>query len=113
MHIRTILENPTSAGHHIRIEEFHYYKDYTTEYFNIDMAITFYMSETKQSCTTDLMWIRFQNVSRLSLVSTEVCGFEIIDHKNDGWSLEERYEISDFEDKRVFFLCESITEIER
>ncbi len=113
MHIRTILDNPTSAGHHIRIEEFHYYRDYINGYSNIDMAIAFYIGETKKACTTNLMWLRFQNVSRLSLASTEVCGFEIINHKKDGWSQEERFEVSDFEDKRVFFLCEKITEIEK
>lgn len=53
----------------------------------------------------------FNNVSRFRVgeISTPlvVHGFEIIDHSQNGWEKDSRYEIRDFEDDRINFFCES------
>lgn len=53
----------------------------------------------------------FNNVSRFRVgeISTPlvVHGFEIIDHSQNGWEKDSRYEIRDFEDNRINFFCES------
>lgn len=55
--------------------------------------------------------ITFYNVSRLRVgewsAPLEVHGFEIINHSQNGWEKDSTYEIRDFEDDRINFLCES------
>ena len=57
-----------------------------------------------------VFWITFSNVSRFRIgeVSTplEIHGFEIINHSQNGWEKDSKYEIRDFEDDRVNFFCE-------
>ena len=36
----------------------------------------------------------------------EIHGFEIINHSHKGWEKDSTYEIRDFENDRVKFLCE-------
>lgn len=36
----------------------------------------------------------------------EIEGFEIVDHSKDGWERDSTYEICDFEDDTIHFLCE-------
>lgn len=52
----------------------------------------------------------FYNVSRFRVgdLSTplEVHGFEIINHSQNGWEKDSKYEIRDFEDDCVNFFCE-------
>ncbi len=36
----------------------------------------------------------------------EIEGFEIFDHSKDGWERDSTYEIRDFEDDTIHFLCE-------
>ena len=54
--------------------------------------------------------ITFYNVSRLRMynisVPFEVHGFEIINHSQNGWETDSKYEIRDFEDDSVNFFCE-------
>lgn len=54
--------------------------------------------------------ITFYNVSRLRVgewsAPLEVHGFEIINHSQNGWENDSKYEIRDFEDDRVNFFCE-------
>ena len=38
----------------------------------------------------------------------QICGFEIRDHRADGWDADQRYEISDFEDGVLHFFCREI-----
>lgn len=59
-----------------------------------------------------VFWITFSNVSRFRIgeLSTplEIHGFEIINHFQNGWEKDSKYEIRDFEDDRVNFFCENI-----
>ena len=52
----------------------------------------------------------FQNVSRLRIGEVskplEIHGFEIINHSQNGWEEDSKYEIRDYEDGRVHFFCE-------
>ena len=54
--------------------------------------------------------ITFYNISRMSIdnfsIPLEVQGFEIIDHSQEGWETNSKYEIHDYEDGRVNFFCE-------
>lgn len=54
--------------------------------------------------------IKFQNVTTLSLKEVSgviyISGFEIIDHKEDGWNVESRFEIHDFENDELHFMCQ-------
>lgn len=54
--------------------------------------------------------ITFSNVSRLRIgelsMPLEIHGFEIINHSQNGWEKDYRYEIRDFEDDRVNFFYE-------
>lgn len=55
--------------------------------------------------------INFFNVSNITMKvlssSFEIWGFEIIDHKKDGWLKEMRYEMNDYESDCLHFFCES------
>ncbi|MEI3427605.1 MAG: hypothetical protein V8R10_13485 [Christensenellales bacterium] len=46
--------------------------------------------------------LRFLSISDVTLrfpaIPMQICGFEIRDHRADGWDADQRYEISDFED---------------
>lgn len=65
----------------------------------------------KLYCNNVLFRINFHNVSRFRMgnisMPLEVEGFEIINHSQDYWETDSRYEIRDFEDDRVNFFCES------
>ncbi|MCI8361941.1 MAG: hypothetical protein HFJ41_02110 [Clostridia bacterium] len=54
--------------------------------------------------------IKFKNVTNFSLQDSSriiiISGFEIIDHKEDGWTLENRFEINDFENGNIHFMCQ-------
>lgn len=54
--------------------------------------------------------ITFYNVSRFSVeelsAPLEIHGFEIVNHYQQGWEKDSRYEIHDFEDNRISFFCE-------
>ena len=41
-------------------------------------------------------------------IPMQICGFEIRDHRADGWDADQRYEISDFEDGALHFFCREI-----
>ena len=62
-------------------------------------------------CLDDAIYgITFYNVSRLRINNfskpLEVYGFEVINHSQNGWEKDSKYEICDFEDDRVNFFCE-------
>lgn len=54
--------------------------------------------------------IEFKNVKSFFLQDVSgiirISGFEIIDHKEDGWSPENRFEIHDFENGDIHFTCQ-------
>lgn len=54
--------------------------------------------------------IKFKNVTDFSLQNVSgiinISGFEILDHKEDGWSIENRYEVHDFENGDIHFMCQ-------
>lgn len=54
----------------------------------------------------------FHNISCFSMNSVsvpfEIDGFEVIDHLQDGWQKDSRYEVHDYEDGKVCFFCECI-----
>lgn len=54
--------------------------------------------------------ITFYNVSRLRTENLsaplQIQGFEIIDHSENGWETDSRYEIRDFENYSINFFCE-------
>ena len=54
----------------------------------------------------------FKNVHTIDIRSLSfpmiVSGFEIIDHKQDGWDSESRFEILDYEDNVIHFTCENV-----
>lgn len=56
--------------------------------------------------------ITFYNVSRFKVRELSsplvVQGFEIIDHSQNGWEKDSKYEIRDFEDDSINFFCESL-----
>ena len=56
--------------------------------------------------------LRFLSVNdvtlRFSHSPMQICGFEIRDHRADGWDADQRYEISDFEDGALHFFCRDI-----
>ena len=58
----------------------------------------------------EVFWITFYNVSRFRIgdvsIPLEIHGFEIINHSQDAWEKDSTYEVRDFEDDRVHFLCE-------
>lgn len=55
--------------------------------------------------------ITFYNVSRVKVRELSspvvVWGFEIIDHSQNDWEKDSKYEIRDFEDDCINFFCES------
>lgn len=57
--------------------------------------------------------ITFNNVSRLRMknlsIPLEVHGLEIINHSQNGWETDSKYEIRDFEDDCINFFCECFT----
>lgn len=62
-------------------------------YFNNEIfIITFY----------NILRFRMENIS----APLEVHGFEIINHSQNGWDMDSKYEIRDFEDDCVSFFCE-------
>lgn len=62
-------------------------------------------------CDKLIFHITFYNVSRFRIenfsVPLEVYGLEIINHSQNCWERDSKYEIRDFEDNRVNFFCES------
>ena len=56
--------------------------------------------------------LRFLSISDVTLrfpaIPLQICGFEIRDHRADGWDADQRYEISDFEDGALHFFCRKI-----
>lgn len=56
--------------------------------------------------------LRFLSISDVTLrfpaIPMQICGFEIRDHRADGWDADQRYEISDFEDGALHFFCREI-----
>ena len=56
--------------------------------------------------------MEFREVSSLSVASLsypmQIWGFQIVDHKEDGWSAPERYEVRDFEDNLIHFFCRDV-----
>lgn len=60
--------------------------------------------------------IVFNNVSGLRIENfsppLEVQGFEIINHSQDGYASDSRYEICDYENESINFFCENITLLE-
>ena len=60
--------------------------------------------------------IVFNNVSRLRIENfsppLEVQGFEIINHSQDGYTSDSRYEICDYENDSLSFFCENFTQLE-
>ena len=54
----------------------------------------------------------FHNVSCFSINSVsvpfEIEGFEVIDHLQEGWQKDSRYEVHDYEDGKVRFFCERV-----
>lgn len=54
--------------------------------------------------------IIFKNITNFSLKDVSgiihISGFEIIDHKEDGWDTESRFEINDFENGDLHFICQ-------
>ena len=64
----------------------------------------------KISFENEIFRIIFHNVSKFNAENLsaplEVHGFEILNHSQDGWEKDSRYEIHDFEDGCIHFFCE-------
>lgn len=62
------------------------------------------------SCENITYEICFFNVSCLHIwqlsMPAEIHGFELIDHRKDGWGRHAFYEIHDFEEDLIHFYCE-------
>ncbi|HBL85214.1 MAG TPA: hypothetical protein DDZ99_10040 [Clostridiales bacterium] len=88
---------------HIIINGINYFYDEDLLFFNLILSIKHGM------CYYD---IKFINTTEFSINSVNhyvhVLGFEIIDHKDDGYSIENRYEIYDYEDEIIKFYCQDI-----
>ena len=69
------------------------------------LTLSFRAGETTQT-------LRFLAVSDVTLrfpaIPIQLCGFEIRDHRADGWDADQRYEINDFEDSALHFFCREI-----
>ena len=63
------------------------------------------------NCENITYEIRFYNVSCLHIgqlsMPAEIRGFELIDHRKDGWGRHAFYEIHDFEEDQIHFYCEA------
>lgn len=68
----------------------------------LDMSMTIRCSEGRRK-------FYFKNVSSLAISSItcpiQIAGFQVCDHKEDGWYASERYEVLDYEDGRIHFFC--------
>ena len=57
--------------------------------------------------------LRFENVSSIKMSSFSyqmvIGSMEIVDHKDDGWSIEKRFEVKDYEEGSLSFFCENYT----
>ena len=53
-----------------------------------------------------------RNVSALKIDNfsypMQICGIAITDHSSEGWQVDRKYEVYDFEDGRIRFFCEEI-----
>lgn len=58
----------------------------------------------------DIIDLSFYNISRMRFGELSnpliIQGLCIVDHSQNGWENESRYEICDFEDNRIHFYCE-------
>lgn len=76
---------------------------------NLMLNIFFKSIVNQQEKLIDLE-MKFKNVTNFSIQSSNgiinISGFEILDHKEDGWSSENRFEIHDFENNDIHFMCQ-------
>lgn len=96
----------------IYIYKFIYEVEKVLNISNITINIRFNNIKNNQEESTDLE-IKFKNVTSFSLQDVSgiihISGFEIIDHVDDGWNIENRFEIHDFENDDIYFMCQEFS----
>ncbi len=85
---------------------------YKIEYaFDGNSAVLRCSFDVKQNNTSTNVTGHFFNVTNIEISSMgsyiPISGFDIIDHKQDGWMPENRFQVYDYEDDSISFYCES------
>lgn len=109
----------------IIIKEFSYYLDEEIDLYNLEISFSLYVKNPKQNNDSDeyLEYISnsknlinkkilFKNVSNFSIKNVyrdmQITGFEILNHKENGWQKEIKYEVKDYEGDKINLFCEEI-----
>lgn len=116
--------NPDIIENKICILDFTYLYNNICEVYDLTMTVLFYketafnvskneyLNHLKQKENTMQYKLKFSNISSFFIKPFSgllfVDGFEINDHKEDGWASSIRYEICDFEESIIGFFCEQI-----
>lgn len=91
----------------VTIYSFDYHLNQIEGVYDLSLEVS---TLTYRSCIRFILTL--QNAVEITLKGLtnafNVQGFEIIDHKEDGWCNSMRYEINDFETSRIKLFCEKI-----
>lgn len=91
----------------ILIKEFKYYSDEERDVYNLEVIFKLYINNSNDSIYRKLL---FKNVSNFSIKNVyrdkQITGLELINHKEESWQSNIKYEIRDFEEDAIHLLCE-------
>lgn len=100
MEVRLIMNDYLFQGQQVEINELNLIRDATKADLKLQII---------SKC--NIVNILFRNISDLKndnfSVPFQICGFEILDNRENGWESSRRYIVQDFEDGKIQFCCEN------